>query len=864
MKNFKTFLCLMLSFSMLLCIMPAVYADADSAYQCGAISYTDSQGQSVNALKGGEILKANIAIRLPSGTSETLMFVMLLYKNNKLIGSDCESKTVTGGAEFSAQLSIPESTEGCKVVSLLWDNAVNMRAVCAASVFPGGTNVLRDLRINGATIDGFDPHVTEYTFTVSGSETVKPVLEAEAADSASKITYIGTKDFPGKTVIQLEAADGSGTVSYTVNYTSAKRLAANATIVAPDGSNYGTFEVGNNLSVGDGGDVLDTSRTVENGRLGSKLHWDRNQPQNAEGYTNEVRGISDKYKFLLGSDYVMSTAENSKRANNGYQTKFTIYRSATIYVFAEAAQECEGWTLDRAGSSDIFMLVHNNTDNRLRAVTSKYFEVTDSSSGLNIDVPLETMFSGSSNGIYMIAIDYDGYTTISDKEQNIDPSPTSTPTPTGPTSTPTPTGPTSTPTPTEKSGADSVKIAKTEDGVETVLSGAPTAVSKNLTAYSETEPSEGSKILFDRAINGNADYPDYNKIKDVAEGYKFILGCDYIGSPAQGYNPSHRASAGYETSFKLYEGATVYAFTNTGNQDMAAANGWTYIYTQTSEPIMRLRVKMNADNDAVTNITCAIYKHFDGSTDGETVVIPKEMLYPTGGSEGSAGNALFVIYYDSQSQGQTVKKVTDITYTNTKLTDDESDDEIVTIIDTTTQKAVELSANFHGRPDPSVERPVGDELGSHLLPNRSYPQSYAAIYDSDGTTIIGYNSYANDVKSVSSDLDFLIGNDYIKSCIADHGRKPGNGYQTSFTLHESATVYVFAKGITTAQASQYGWMLETKPEGWMELQRDILVKADSKLSKHFEVTDKKEGVEVVLPCGLLNTEIYITVLDYDE
>ena len=108
-----------------------------------------------------------------------------------------------------------------------------------------------------------------------------------------------------------------------------------------------------------------------------------------------------------------------------------------------------------------------------------------------------------------------------------------------------------------------------------ILAGAPTEVSKNLTPYTDENPSDGSIIMFDRGRH--ASYPDYNNIKEIAADYSFIIGCDYIGQPAQGNSPSHRASAGYETSFKLYEGATVYVFTSTGNSDKAAENSWTYL-----------------------------------------------------------------------------------------------------------------------------------------------------------------------------------------------------------------------------------------------------------------------------------------------
>ena len=323
MKRFRHYLAVMLCISMLFCIMPAVNAATDTDYICSAVRFTDGGGNALTSITTGT-LKASMTVKPNTDVPDSLVFALLLYSDNKLISSDSMTRSVSGGAELSAQVTVPDNTADCKAVAVLWNSINDMRAICAAAVFPGGVNLLRGLTADGNTITGFDSAVKEYTVTVENDASAKPVINAEAANNASSVKYIGNKAFPGKTIVELALADGSNTTTYTVNYKTKTGLADNVHILKPTGGNYGVFDIGKNLHAGDGGDVKDSSRTAENGKLGSKVHWDRNQPGNyATGYTNEVRSIADDYAFLAGSDYIMCTAETGCRANSDYQTCFT-------------------------------------------------------------------------------------------------------------------------------------------------------------------------------------------------------------------------------------------------------------------------------------------------------------------------------------------------------------------------------------------------------------------------------------------------------------------------------------------------------------------------------------------------------------
>ena len=437
--------------------------------------------------------------------------------------------------------------------------------------------------------------------------------------------FVGTDRFNGTSVVlkkEMLTSGGSAGLNFTIiDYKGADgvKFTKNGTEISVIDNN-----TGKNVA------VMNDFKVKTSESYGSKLFPNRTQPANSGAYTNEVVSISSDYDFLLGSDYVMSCLAGwDERANNGFETEFKLYKDATVYLFATTADEAKaaenGWTMRKVtDNANAFMTIQRDQTDYMKYVLSKRFTDVDRMNGTRVEMTKEMLVSGNSSSTNFTVIDYNNNTIPADI---LEPEPGSEP------------------ELTSKSGADSVKIAKTNnDGTEEILAGAPTEVSKNLTPYTDENPSDGSIIMFDRGRH--ASYPDYNNIKEIAADYSFIIGCDYIGQPAQGNSPSHRASAGYETSFKLYEGATVYVFTSTGNSDKAAENSWTYLESGNDLPFMKLRTKPNDATDAVVGLTSVMSKHFDGAESGETVVIPKELLYRTGGDENSSGFTLFVIKYD--------------------------------------------------------------------------------------------------------------------------------------------------------------------------------------------------------------------------
>ena len=814
-------------------MMPGIYAESAVSYRCGAIAYTNSAGAAVTGLPAGGALHATITAEPETETSAPLLFAMLLYRNGTLADAACDQKTVSGSTTFHAQLQIPDSIAGLSVVTVLWDSAVAMKPVCAASVFPGKQALLRDLKVNGTSIEGFAPNVMEYTYTVAVDETAKPVLEASAMDQGAKISYIGTNAFPGKTTVVVSSPDGSGKAVYTVNYKPAKAPAANARVLKPDGGEYGAFEVGTNLNTGDGGALTDPSRTPESGRLGSRVHWDRNYPLNvAVGYTNEVRGISDAYQYLLGGAYLMGTAAEDCRANSGYKTLVTLYRGTTLRVVTGSATECSGWELETNSAGHL--LVRNNIDRVLSRMSSKHFEVPNSSAGLLVEIPLETMYAVNAAGNKvsdpaLVLLEYDGYTTMPENEKEGEIPDPDDPEP---------------PPPEEKNGADSVKVAKTENGIESILAGSPTAVGV-LELYDPADPDKGSLILYDRQTND--DYKDYNKVKDVrSQLAPYIEGADYIGCAAQNdaNNGYHRQSGGYETSFKLYEGAWVMAFCSSENVNTAAImeNDWTYNKAD-GDPWCRIRRAPGELSWAVDSLSHMMYKHFDGDKDGETVAVPREMFYPANGGPDSAGVSFIAIVYDKNLDDPAPAAGADsVIFPDFKDTPQDAENGwalynyVLPGFTDRTYAPIKVTKN-------------GKEyiLGSRVRFNRNY---------------VVNDTYPNDVVSVVPALSCLYGCDYIM-CPADPGDKGG----VQFKLYKDATIAVVSNSADVAAATADGWNGSRNQDGFVIAQDNETRPLHTLLTKHFEASP--DGTQITISDNILKANgshpsCYFVLIHYDE
>ena len=87
---------------------------------------------------------------------------------------------------------------------------------------PASDATLGDLRLDGETVEGFDPAKTDYTVDLPFGAEANPVLQAFAADNAATVKVTGDAvengKLGGKATITVTSADESETKTYTVTF----------------------------------------------------------------------------------------------------------------------------------------------------------------------------------------------------------------------------------------------------------------------------------------------------------------------------------------------------------------------------------------------------------------------------------------------------------------------------------------------------------------------------------------------------------------------------------------------------------------------------------------------------------------------
>ena len=194
----------------------------DAAYECSGVSFGYQDGETwtdADSLKGGQEISAKVSVS-KTGDKENAVFSLFVYKNGKMY--DNEIVTLEVGeepVEFKATAFVPADPEGCQAVAVLWNNFYDMEMLCDSALFPSANTKLRGLYADGVLIEGFNPDVTEYSYAISADAEKYPDISWQAADSSVKVTYKKPATFPGRSVVTVEAADGSKT-EYTIKYVS--------------------------------------------------------------------------------------------------------------------------------------------------------------------------------------------------------------------------------------------------------------------------------------------------------------------------------------------------------------------------------------------------------------------------------------------------------------------------------------------------------------------------------------------------------------------------------------------------------------------------------------------------------------------
>lgn len=305
----------------------SAFAESTGEIKCSRIAYFNESGEAVTELVGGENITAKIRAKNSASEEKTLMFVLVMYKNNKIeeVESDVKScgKTVT---EYSASLEIPVDTSGIEINAFMWDNYKDMNNVCSSSTFKSSSTRLISLSVNGEKLENFSNDVKEYTVTVAANETKVPKIDYVAVDNGAKVEITGPSEFPGKSVVKITANDGVTTDEFTVNYTCDDLLVSD--IDFPDETvkaTYGSYYMYQN-----------------NFNASSKPLGDRGEPI----YLDES---------LIGKDFISgSIAQYSGACEDIWYDMskvwftFKLKRSANISVYTEDPQGSKGsWWADK-------------------------------------------------------------------------------------------------------------------------------------------------------------------------------------------------------------------------------------------------------------------------------------------------------------------------------------------------------------------------------------------------------------------------------------------------------------------------------------------------------------------------------------
>lgn len=181
------------------------------------IVFRDENGNQVNSLTAGAVLRADIRVR-NNGSSETdAVFYLNLYKTNRIVVSDFDEKSLLSDKDivFETEITLPENIEGMTVSAILWNNPSDMMPLASAAVMPVRDTGLRAVTVNGIAVNDFSADVYDYEVEYNGTEI--PSVCATVLDGATYVNIVKPVFFPGKSLIELYLSNGEKK-EYTVKY----------------------------------------------------------------------------------------------------------------------------------------------------------------------------------------------------------------------------------------------------------------------------------------------------------------------------------------------------------------------------------------------------------------------------------------------------------------------------------------------------------------------------------------------------------------------------------------------------------------------------------------------------------------------
>ena len=146
-------------------------------------------------------------------------------------GSGSDGITAADTPTVDFVLGTPVKAKAIRLTNTLQDTKVYIN-VAEIQVFaqdstvltpqPASDATLGDLRLDGETVEGFDPSKTDYTVDLPVDAEANPVLQAFATDNAAAVKVTGDAvengKLGGKAAITVTSADESETKTYTVTF----------------------------------------------------------------------------------------------------------------------------------------------------------------------------------------------------------------------------------------------------------------------------------------------------------------------------------------------------------------------------------------------------------------------------------------------------------------------------------------------------------------------------------------------------------------------------------------------------------------------------------------------------------------------
>ena len=357
-----------------LCVCLVMNVSAADEYKCSQIIYTNGAGEPVTSISSGQ-LNAQITVSQAEGTTpESMVFVMLLYSDGKLIDASIDAET-----PFTASVTVPDDGSECWVNTVLWNSIGGMTPLCNSSLMPGGSNEVVKITVDGNEIENFDYDTGMGEYAVTMKRTVMPVVDVTTLDSGAKVEIENPTTFPGKTVVKVTSVDGDEK-TYTIKYICEENLIENVRLVQEFASNPRLPELKHDL------------------QIGAYIASDRT-------YTAE-----DILPELVGCDYIapsLGWANSSatldfvqawKSTDYGDWMGFELKRSATVHIL------CTGGSTTMNKRDYVRTTGGITTSNNLKYTTryTKHYEVGDE------PVTVITPSTAQTN-TYIHVIVYDGY-----------------------------------------------------------------------------------------------------------------------------------------------------------------------------------------------------------------------------------------------------------------------------------------------------------------------------------------------------------------------------------------------------------------------------------------------------------------------